>query len=140
MPPRTTFELDQMIQTALETPIHRFLGLSLISREPGIAVLEFAVGDHAATPSDTLHGGVLSLTMEPAVYVALLPLIEGDRVPTTIDFHSQPMRPVMRGETVRLVARVLRHGRRNAFCEVEARVGDDLRAKAQILKALVPTP
>jgi uncharacterized protein (TIGR00369 family) len=134
---RSETAVETMIAAAMETPIHRFLNLSLLERGSGVAVLEFQVGDHAAGPDSTLHGGVLSLAMEPAVYVAVLPLIDADKVPVTIDFHAQPMRPIWRGETVRLSARVMRHGRSTAFCEVDATVGGDLRAKGSILKALI---
>jgi uncharacterized protein (TIGR00369 family) len=134
---RSATVVETMIAAVMETPIHRFLNLLLLERGSRVAVLEFEVGDHAVSPGGALHGGVLSLAMEPAAYLAVLPLIDADKVPVTIDFHARPMRPILRGETVQLSARVIRHGRTMAFCEVDATVGGDLRAKGSILKALV---
>jgi uncharacterized protein (TIGR00369 family) len=134
---RSTEEVEALIQIALAIPVHRFLSLELVSWEPGAARLRMQVGLNAATPANTLHGGVFSLVLEMAAYAALLPVIPADKTPTTIDFHNQPMRAVMFGQTLDIRGRVLRHGRRQAFCEVETFVAGKLVGKAQILKALL---
>jgi uncharacterized protein (TIGR00369 family) len=134
---RTDEQARHLIEQALAVPVHRFLGVELMSLAPGEARCQIIIGENAATPSNTLHGGVLSLVLEIAAYAALMPMIDADKIPTTIDFHNQPMRSVALGDKLEIVAKVLRHGRRTASCEVATFVEGRLMSKGLILKALL---
>jgi uncharacterized protein (TIGR00369 family) len=134
---RTDAEIEAFFAEVLAAAPHRHFGLALVRSRPGEATLAFVAGEGCLGPSGEVHGGVLSMLSEPAATFALLPLLPHDRVAVTADFHAQFLRPVTPHARVELVGRALRVGRRIAFCEVDARVGDNLCVAARVTKAIV---
>jgi acyl-coenzyme A thioesterase PaaI-like protein len=63
-----------------------------------------------------------------------------DRYAVTADVHTQLIRPIRASARVELAGRVLRAGRRLAFCEAGANVDGEICALARMTKAIVPAP
>ena len=89
-----------------------------------------------ATPAGTVHGGVLYGLLDPAAYLALLPHLPDGANASTHDIFVSVMRPAPIGADLRFHARVIRSGRRVAFLDAEARLGDTVYAAARITKTV----
>ncbi|MCW5751303.1 MAG: PaaI family thioesterase [Alphaproteobacteria bacterium] len=137
MPKRTEAELETMIEQVMAIPLHRHLGLELVEREEGRARLRFRAGPAALTNVGSVHGGVLSLLLEPAALLALLPMLDAGESAATVDVHvAFPAAPEP-GHWIELEGRVIRRARQLAFCEAEARSGGRLCAAARLTKAVL---
>lgn len=100
-------------------------------------MLRFNADGPCLGPAGEVHGGVVSLLLEPAATFALLPMLPDDRYPVSVDVHVQLLKPITPGSTVDLVGRVLRAGRHFAFCEATAREGEENCVVARLTKAIV---
>ncbi len=134
---RTPTEIDAFFSAVLAVPAHRTFGLSLVRWQPGEAVLEFVANEASFGPKGEVHGGVLSLLLEPPALFALLPLLPADRYAVTADIHVQFLKAIKPHARVTLIGRVTRLGRQMGFCSASATVGDEAFATAQITKSVV---
>ena len=119
---------------------HRAQGLELVSWEPGLSSLAFTAGEAALGPTGDVHGGVVSLLLEPTALFALFPLLPAGRYAVTADIHVQLLRPVRPQARVRLEGKTLRLGSQLAFCEASASDDGKLCAIARLTKAIVRAP
>ncbi len=111
--------LASMVAGVLEVPVHRWLGLARPATGVGLRV-----GPEAVNNTGVLHGGLAAVLLDVACYLAVLAtLAEGDNAVTHDAFVSL-LRPVPRGAALQVRGRVLRRGRRVAFCAAEATLGD----------------
>jgi uncharacterized protein (TIGR00369 family) len=118
--PRSVAEIENFFRSVLDVPAHRMFGLSLVSWKAGEAVLGFTAGNNCLGANGEVHGGVVSLLLEPAAMFALLPMLPEDRYAVTADIHTQFMRRVRPQSRVELRGRVVRLGAQMAFCEATA--------------------
>ena len=134
---RTPAEVEAFYASVLAIPAHRTYGLSLIRWEAGEAELAFTADEPCFGPEGEVHGGVLSLLLEPTAMFALFPMLPADRYAVTADIHVQFLKPAKPRTQVRLMGRVMRLGKQLAFVNATATVSDALCASAQITKSIV---
>jgi uncharacterized protein (TIGR00369 family) len=137
---RTAEALEAFFGSVLEIPAHRMFGLALDSWSEGEAKLSFVADAASLGPAGDVHGGVVGLLLEPAAMFALMTVLPEDSYAVTADVHTQLIRPIRAGARVELAGRVLRAGRRLAFCEAAANVDGESCALARMTKAIVPAP
>ncbi len=137
---RPPHEIDAFFDRILNVRAHRLHGLELVSWSPGQSTLAFTAGEESLGPTDSVHGGVVSLLLEPTALFALFPMLPADRYAVTADIHVQLLRPVRPHARVTLEGRVLRVGSQLAFCEASARDDGRLCASARLTKAIVAAP
>lgn len=137
MPKRTETELEMMIAQIMGIALHRHVGLELVDRGEQRARLRFRAGEAVLTNVGSVHGGVLSLLLEPAALVALLPSLDAGESAATVDLHvAFPAAPEP-GQWIELEGRVIRRARQLAFCEADAISGGRLCAAARLTKAIL---
>ncbi|MCC2104820.1 MAG: PaaI family thioesterase [Hyphomicrobiales bacterium] len=131
---KTTEQNDALVADVLSAPAHIAQGLSAVAVGGGEATLEFVAGPASLAPTGAVHGGILTMLMDPAALCALLP--DGAHA-VTADMYVQHMRPARPGARLQIVARVLRMGRSLAFCEADVMDGETRCSTARITKAVV---
>ncbi|MBX3525070.1 MAG: PaaI family thioesterase [Rhodoblastus sp.] len=134
---KTTEQIDALVADVLSAPAHIAQGLSAVAVGGGEATLEFVAGPASLAPTGAVHGGILTMLMDPAALCALLPMLPDGAHAVTADMYVQHMRPARPGATLRIVARVLRMGRSLAFCEADVMDGETRCSTARITKAVV---
>ena len=134
---KTTEQNDALVADVLSAPAHIAQGLSAVAVGGGEATLEFVAGPASLAPTGAVHGGILTMLMDPAALCALLPMLPDGAHAVTADMYVQHMRPARPGATLRIVARVLRMGRSLAFCEADVMDGETRCSTARITKAVV---
>lgn len=134
---RSTEQVEAFFKSVLAAPAHRTFGLTLLRWTPGEAVLGFTADEACLGPSGEVHGGVVSLLLEPAATFALIPMLPADRYAVTADIHIQLPRPIRPQARVELIGRVTRLGSQLAFCEATAMDGDRVCVLARLTKAIV---
>ncbi|WP_240619644.1 PaaI family thioesterase [Blastococcus sp. TF02-8] len=130
--------LDTRVQSVLDIPLHRFLGVELRDEQDPAAGIRFEVGTASANPAQLLHGGVVYALLDVASFLALLPALGPDEHAVTHDVAASLLRPVSSGRTVEVTGTVLRRGRAVAFMRAEATVDGVLVATGQVTKSVVP--
>lgn len=120
-----------------QLPLHRFLGLTLDSMEPGRATLHICPGDSTANNMDVVHGGVLYALLDAVCYMAVLPLLDAAHNAVTHDIHCSVLRPAHRGRDLTFEARVVKAGSRLIFSESTAFSEGELVARATVTKSVV---
>ncbi len=136
---RTVEQIESFFATVLAVSAHRAFGLKLLRWQPGQAELFFDPAAAGLGPKGEVHGGVLSLLLEPAAAFALFPLLPSDRYAVTVDAHVQFMKAADPNVRIALVGSTLRLGRQLAFCEASAIQGENVCALARFTKAVVPS-
>ena len=134
---KTTEQIDALVADVLSAPAHVAQGLNAVAVGAGEATLEFVAGPASLAPTGAVHGGILTMLMDPAALCALLPILPDGAHAVTADMYVQHMRPARPGATLRIVARVLRMGRSLAFCEADVMDGETRCSTARITKAVV---
>ena len=134
---KTTEQIDALVADVLSAPAHIAQGLSAVAVGGGEATLEFVAGPASLAPTGAVHGGILTMLMDPAALCALLPMLPDGSHAVTADMYVQHMRPARPGARLQIVARVLRMGRSLAFCEADVMDGETRCSTARITKAVV---
>jgi len=137
---KTTEQIDALVADVLSAPVHVAQGLNAVAVGVGEATLEFVAGPASLAPTGAVHGGILTMLMDPAALCALLPMLPDGAHAVTADMYVQHMRPARPGAKLRIVARVLRMGRSLAFCEADVMDGETRCSTARITKAVVRAP
>ena len=135
MPSET--ETAARIQSVLDIPLNRFLGMQLRDPADPAAGVWFPVGPAAQNQAAVLHGGVVTTLLDTASYLALLPSLSDAEHAVTHDLTVSLLRPVAADRRVDITATVLRRGRAVAFMRAEATVDGELVAAAQVTKSVV---
>ena len=129
--------LAPRVQSVLDIPLHRFLGVSLADPDEPAAGIVFSVGDAAVNNAGVLHGGIVTALLDVACYLALLPHLADGENAVTHDVAASLVRPVSRDAQVRVRGEVVRRGRAVAFLRAQADVDGRVVATAQVTKTLL---
>lgn len=135
---RTAEELDEIVATVLDLPLHRQLGLRLQRDGDPTSGLVLEVGEASRNPGGVLHGGLAPLLVDVTCFLRLLPGLPRDRHAVTVSSTASLLAAAPLGGTVTTKARVDRLGRTQAFLSGELRCGDRVVATGQVVKAVVP--
>ena len=126
------------VQSVLDIPLHRFLGMRLRDPADPSAGIWFPVDRPAQNQAAMLHGGVVYTLVDVACFLALLPHLRDDEHAVTHDLAVSLLRPVPAGARVDVTGSVLRRGRAVAFLRAEATVDGVVVAAGQLTKSVVP--
>ena len=129
--------LEQFLPYVMNHPLHRAMGVERIEAANGRSRIEIDVGPGMVNAAGMFLGGNVYTICDMACYAALLSeLPEGENA-VTHDIHVSLMRGAKAGDRVVFSGRVIRRGRSIAFLEAEARVGEDLVARATVTKSIL---
>ena len=99
-------------------PFTKWLNGKIISAEYGRVEIEIEVRPEMSNPTGLLHGGMQSAFMDDTLGMTTATLgYEG--FPISIDFHIDFLGKVKVGETVRVIAKVVREGRNIIHMNIE---------------------
>lgn len=129
--------MHKRVETVLQLPLHRYLGVSRIDASDGEANLLFEVNEATLNPAGVLHGGVIYTLCDVCAYAGLLTVLDDDQEAVTHDIHISAMRSATLGQQVSLQSRLLKRGRSLCFLEVSAEADGKLIASARVTKSLV---
>lgn len=119
-------------------PIAQVLGARLISAGDGEAVFHCVPDESSYNPMGMVHGGWLCTLLDSAAGCAVRSLLPPGVGVSSIEIKVTFLRPLRAGsELVEARASVLRLGRRVAFAEAHARVGNELIGHATTSVALL---
>jgi len=135
--PRTASELDSFITALMAAPAHAAFGLRYVGRDEGEVRLAFTARPSSIAPTGAVHGGVVTMLLEPAAGLAAMRALPPERFAVTVDAHIQMLRAPRPGDMIDLIGRLERMTRQIAFCDAEARVGDAVIARGRYTKAIV---
>jgi uncharacterized protein (TIGR00369 family) len=132
---------QSLTSSVLKTPIHTTLGINLTSQSLSstpTAKIQFTTGAIHLTPSNTVHGGISSLLIDTACFLAVIPsLSEGESV-ATIASSFQILDAVPgEGRLYEVEGRVVRRGTKVVFCEGDVRCEGRLIAKGNLTKVVM---
>ncbi len=102
-------------------PFFGLTGIDVVSTEEGRAVLKMAVRPDMLNGVGWLQGGMLVALADEAMALALYPMLEATEGIATISESTSFIKGVREG-TIVAEGRVVRKGRRVAFCEGEVRI------------------
>jgi uncharacterized protein (TIGR00369 family) len=128
---------EQRAHEALDVPLLKFVGARFGGWDGGCSVVRLDVGPHALNANDRLHGGVLSMLLDVAAYLALLPTLKGQETAVTHSMSTMFMGACAANDALHVRGRVLQQGRSLAFIESEALVGERRVALATVCKSLL---
>lgn len=111
--------IERMRDLVLGQALHRAAGLELISAADGEAVIHYQVNEMTANVHHMLHGGIIALMHDVAVFLAVATLLPADKHAVTAETQTSILRPANLGETIIVRARVDRVGRTLAFMRSE---------------------
>lgn len=114
--------LQQVREGVLSHPLHRACGLELVHSAGGRAEVRFAVNDFTVNPQGALHGGILYAMMDVACFFAVVPQLNEDQHPVSVEVHTSVLRAAQQGETVVIRSWVDRLGRTLAAMRCDALV------------------
>ena len=120
-------------------PVHRFLGLRMVTPSPEETVVEMDVSPDLCQETGVVHGGVVSALADATAANLFQPYVPTNLVTTSIEFKMNFLRTVMadRGKLI-AKASVLRRGRKVAVAEVEVTQADKMVAKGMFTFLFVP--
>ncbi|MFN3712299.1 MAG: PaaI family thioesterase [Alcanivoracaceae bacterium] len=114
--------LELVRDGVLGHPFHRACELALDHSADGRAEIRFAVNAFTANPQGALHGGILYAMMDVACFFAVVPLLESDQHPVSVEVHTSVLRAALQGDTVIIRSWVDRLGRTLAAMRCDALV------------------
>ena len=107
LPDRIQMMMDGSIPPA---PIATLIGFTLVSVDPGKAVIEFEAGEKHSNPMGTLHGGVLCDISDAAMGIAYASTLKEGESFTTLELKINFVKPVWKAR-LRAEASVVNGGR-----------------------------
>ena len=129
--------MDPRVAQVANHPLHRHLGIADVVSEAGTGRLSVAVGERTVNPAGVFHGGVLYMLCDVCAYAGLLSRLDAETEAVTHDIHVSVMRAAQPGEIVVFESTPVRVGRRIAFIDVRAVVGERVIAQARVTKTLI---
>jgi len=135
-----TQSLTQMVLTA---PIHAHLNLHLASQHQTppsnapTAHTTFTTGPQHLVTTGSVHGGVSSLLLDTTCYLALIPsLFEGQAAATVASSFQILDFVIGEGKVYEVEARMIRRGKRLAFCEGEVKCEGKVVVRGSLTKVI----
>jgi uncharacterized protein (TIGR00369 family) len=116
--------LEQVRDGVLKHAFHQACELVLNHSADGRAEISFAVNEFTANPQGALHGGILYAMMDVACFFAVVPQLNADQHPVSVEVHTSVLRAALKGDTVIIRSRVDRLGRTLAAMRCDALVID----------------
>ncbi|MFZ1126884.1 PaaI family thioesterase [Methanoregula sp.] len=104
-------------------PFFCLAGIEVVTMEEGRAILKMAVRSDMHNGVGWLQGGMLVALADEAMALALYPMLEMTEGIATISESTSFIKGIRDG-VILAEGRVIRKGRRVAFCEGEVRVDD----------------
>ena len=126
------------VQTLLDIPFHRFLGLELADPAEPSAGVRLHAGTPTMNNQGLLHGGIVYALLDVAAYLALLPVLAGDERTVTHDVFVSLMRSVRQDQVVHVLAQLTHRGRSIAFLSSEAVCEGRVVAVGRVTKSVLP--
>jgi len=102
-------------------PFFCFTGIEIVQNSEGYAVLKMVVRPDMHNGVGWLQGGIFVALADEAMALALYPMLEKDEGIATISESTSFFKGIREGIIV-AEGRVIRKGRRVAFCEGEIRI------------------
>ena len=128
---------EEIVADVLELPLHRAVGIELIDSNDPARGIYVDTGLQNINPLGSLHGGVVPLLLDVASYLAAAELFEPGSNAVTASNSVSLLRPVRKGQRVKVTAEVDRLGRNAFFLTARATCEDQLVATGQIVKAVI---
>jgi uncharacterized protein (TIGR00369 family) len=132
----TADEVEGRSRRALEVPLLRFLGASLVDRVDGCWSIAFTPSPNVLNAVDALHGGVIATVLDVAAYLAVVPHLSSDEEAITIAFSASYVAGAAPDEQLRANGSLIRRSRGLAFVSAELRSDSGTLALAQVTKAI----
>lgn len=132
-----TEEQRQRLARIVDLPLHRFLGVDVVSCGAEEAVLRLPASPSTINAGGVVHGGVLYALLDAVCYLALMPQLAADENAVTHDLHVSVLRPALTTQDVEFRGRVRQKGRSLVFADSEAWSGGKQVATARVTKTLV---
>lgn len=129
-------ELTRLTQDVMALPLYRYLGLELVSSQPGRASMRLPVGS-AAMGLGHFNGGIMPTMLDATCFFAVLPMLDELEQCSTTDTSSALLRPVHEGDTIESTSEVVQRGRTRAFIRATATVDDEVVAFGHVTKAIL---
>ena len=98
--------------------IGKLLGMSIVSVEEGVCVMQMTPQPTQWNPLGTLHGGVLCDLGDAAMGIAMLTTLNADESVTTIELKANYFKPIWT-ERLQATARVVRRTRSLGYIECD---------------------
>ncbi|MEI4271779.1 DUF4442 domain-containing protein [Klenkia sp. LSe6-5] len=133
----TALALDRAL-LALSVPLVAALGVQLLDPAHPEAGVRLPVSGLAANGAGGAHASALSAAMELAAYLALTPSLGPEEHAVSHAVALQLVSAAPAGVWVHASAHLDRRGRRTAFLTAVAQMEDEVVARAQITKTVVP--
>jgi uncharacterized protein (TIGR00369 family) len=123
-------EQTERIEAFDTVPVHRYLGLRMISGSPEVVIVEMDVTSDQTQETGVVHGGLLSSLADASAANLFHPYVPDHLTTTSIEFKMNFLRPVLADQgTLVAHATVLRQGRKVAIAEVEITQATKMVAK-----------
>lgn len=125
---------------AVGLPLPAALGVALLDDADPAAGAVLAVSGLVDGGAGAAHAGALAVLLEAAGYLAVAPSLRADEHAVTHSSATTLVRAAGVGETVIARGALDRRTRRLAFVTVTATVGEDVVARAALVKSVVARP
>ena len=111
-------------------PVHRLLGMRMVTPSPEEAVVEMDVSPDMCQETGVVHGGIVTSLADATAANLFQPYVPDHLITTSIELKMNFLRPVL-ADQGKLVARgsVLKRGRKVSIAEVEIMQTGKLVAK-----------
>jgi acyl-coenzyme A thioesterase PaaI-like protein len=131
----------QLTTEVTNVSIHRHLSLILLSQTPinGVptARLEFTSTPRHLVNTGSVHGGISSLIIDAACFLAVIPTLEVGQGTATVASSFQILGSVKgEGKKYEVGASMVKRGRSVVFCEGEVRCEGMLVARGNLTKII----
>lgn len=117
--------------------LETFFGMSEYEVRDGKTFCRFKIEERHANLMGNMNGGVIYAASDMVGYNALLAVLPHDKGAVTADIQVSMLRGGRVGDTVEMVAQVIKVGRTLAFIEVESFIAGKLIATTKLTKAVL---
>ncbi len=133
----STGEFKRRLNLTSNLPFHQFVGLKVLSHEPGKAEISVTNIENTINVANVVHGGILYSLLDVAAYVSLIAMLADHENAVTHDIHVSVLNPAPGDRPLTFKGNTLKMGKRLAFCQARAFSGDTLVASATVTKSIV---
>jgi len=122
-------------------PITTLIGFSLVSVEPGLAVVELPIDERHVNPFGNVHGGLICDIADAAMGAAYHSTLTDQEICSTLELKVSFLRPAP-ASTLRAEGRVIKAGKSVGFleCDVKDTEGNLIARATSTLMRLKNTP